>query len=76
MAQIIAICNEHKIPLLASFSLDAKEGLLCTTQLLHKEWETPEELYRAGEIILGNKNPLLLTIRDSSGKVAERVAIL
>lgn len=45
MTKIIAICQEHKIPMVASFELDRTEGhaendpLFCTTALLPKHWE-------------------------------------
>ena len=44
MAQIIALCKEHKIPMVATFELDQKDDqdaddpLMCSTFLLDPEW--------------------------------------
>jgi hypothetical protein len=49
MAQIIAICKEHKIPMLADFDISGEEddGLRCTTFLLDDEWNPPDEFNAA-----------------------------
>lgn len=43
MAQIIKICKDNKIAMLALFSLDEpdNEGLMCTTALLGEEFDPP-----------------------------------
>lgn len=51
MAQIIAICKEHKMPMLADFSLGfdecSEEDLKCTTALLSDDFGPPENMLRA-----------------------------
>ena len=42
MAQIITICNEHKIANLCTFALDVEEDLYCTTAMIGDEYEAPE----------------------------------
>jgi len=47
MTKIIAICSEHKIGNLCTFSLgddDEGEGLMCTTAMATEEFEPPERL--------------------------------
>lgn len=54
MTQIIAICNEHHIPMLATFQykLDGGgDGGLCTTALLSEEWGTAKQLVAALNLI-------------------------
>lgn len=54
MTQVIALCKEHKIPLLASFDLagedDEQEGadtLRCTTCLAGPDWPLDESFEKA-----------------------------
>jgi len=53
MSQIIAICKEHKIPLLADFAIghEGDEGLKCTTALLADDMKPPAEMVRAFELL-------------------------
>ncbi len=52
MAQIIGICKEHKIAVVASFALAREDdedkegniGLMCTTALTTEEFEPPQAL--------------------------------
>lgn len=77
MSQIIAICKEHEIPLLADFSLDNETGLKCTTMLLPGEWDTPESMVEAASILYRNRSaPMMLTVRDGNGDVTSMDAIL
>lgn len=69
MAQIIAICKEHKIPVLASFTLDLEDGLQCTTSLLERDWEPADELIEAAKIIVSRASPTMITVRDGNGKI-------
>lgn len=51
MAQIIAICKEHKIAHVCSFSLDFESGLCCTTFDIEDEQKPPDEFVRMVAII-------------------------
>lgn len=62
MAQIIAICKEHRIPVLASFTLDAESGLHCTTTLLEDEWEPSEEIIAASKELFRESGASLMTL--------------
>ena len=76
MTQIIAICREHKIAMLCSFSLDLEEGLKCTTALLHDDFEPPDELREATNLVYKPKMPpLLVTVEHKDGS-KEITAIL
>lgn len=77
MAQIIAICKEHKIAMVASFSLDLEEGLCCTTCLTAEEFDPPEKFVEiVGILYPPPRSPLMLTVRDGDGNVKEMHAIL
>ena len=80
MAQILAICTDHKIPMLAAFGLEseADEGLCCTSAMLDKEWNPPEEFLAAFEHVKPKPPPkmLMITTRDKDGKVVGMEAIL
>jgi hypothetical protein len=62
MAQIINICQEHKIAMLACFALPIPEdvGLMCTTALLGADHEPPQILVDALDLVgpnaLGDAN--------------------
>lgn len=74
MAQIIEICKEHKIPVLATFHLG--DDLHCTTSLLEKSYEPSSEQLRAAQLIAGESRITMLTVRDGSGKIKESHALL
>ena len=77
MAQIIAICKEHKIAMLADFSLDVENGLKCTTALLADDFEpTPNMLEAVNLLYQKQRSPLMVTTRDGDGKVTSMTAIL
>jgi hypothetical protein len=50
MAQILGICKEHKIALVADFALDA-EDFHCTSALLAPEYEPLDTQLQAFEIL-------------------------
>lgn len=59
MAQIIAICKEHKIAHVCSFALGMDEGdgeLLCTSTNLLEQCEPPENFSKALDEIYGKRN--------------------
>lgn len=71
MAQIIAICKEHKIANVCSFSLDREEGLTCTTCLTEEEFDPPDEFRECVKLLFPRRAPvLMMTVRDGDGKVA------
>ncbi len=58
MDQIIAICEEHKIAMLASFAIptDDDQGLTCTTTCLTDEYEpTPQQLDAIAVLMKGQE---------------------
>ena len=57
MDQIIAICEEHKIAMLASFALpvDDNPGLGCITLLLTDEYEPHRQQRLAAVVLIGNQ---------------------
>lgn len=72
MTQIIAICKEHKIAMLADFALTSEESddgpLKCTTVLLGDETEPPELMLRALEILRPKRRiPMMLTTEHTDG---------
>lgn len=73
MAQILLVCEQHKIPMLASFGLASEEdeGLCCTSAMLDKEWNPPEEFLAAFDHVKPKPPPkmLMITTRDKDGKV-------
>ena len=73
IAQIIAICKEHKIPALASFTLDRDDGLHCTTALLDESWEPSEMLIEASQPLLRKRSGVLMvTTTNARGEVTSR----
>lgn len=69
MAQVIAICNEHKIANVLTFSLDNEgDGLCCTTCNLREDTDPPEHFRRLVEIIFPERrNPMMLTVEHGDG---------
>ena len=49
MKQVIRVCQEHRIAMLATFALpsDDDPDLRCTTALLTDEYDPPKDLLRA-----------------------------
>jgi hypothetical protein len=82
MAQIIAMCKEGEIPMVADFALDWSEDeqshLKCTTVILGDELDPPDEMLAAARVLRGHgqSSPMMLTIRDADGNAKEMHAIL
>lgn len=80
MTQIIAMCKEHKIPVVASFGLDKDENgehLLCTTALASDDYDPPAHFARCAAIMRQERtSPMMVTVRDGDGNVKESHAIL
>ena len=81
MTQIIAMCKEAQIPIVADFALDWNEDeqnyLKCTTSILPEEWGVPDEMPAALRILRPPKrSPMMVTVRDADGQVKEMHAIL
>jgi hypothetical protein len=67
MAQIIAICKEHKIANLCTFSLD--EDLACTTLNIEDDTDPPETIIECSRIIFPPRprQTLMMTVEKSDG---------
>lgn len=67
MTQIIGICKEHEIPMVASFHIpnDVDPNLACTTALAVREWGAPEQFGRAVSVLRGE--PMMATIKHADG---------
>jgi len=81
MTQVIALCEEAQIPIVADFALDWNEDeqnhLKCTTSILPEEWGVPDEMLAALRILRPPKrSPMMVTVRDADGTVKEMHAIL
>lgn len=73
MAQIIAICQEHKIAALCTFAIPTEEddGLQCSTNLPDETGAVPEHHARAFGAIqqgTGGIPPMMLTTEHSDGR--------
>jgi len=76
MAQIFEICQANKIAFLASFSIPTEEDddLRCTSAMLEKDFDPPEEFMRAWqEIKPVRRSPLMLTTERGDGSVTMTV---
>lgn len=79
MAQIIAICKEHQIPLLATFNLqnDDEDVMNCTTALLDEAWDVPKKMLEAYRCIYPpERSPLIVKTYDGNGNITRMDAIL
>ena len=63
MATIIAVCKQHKIPLIADFGLG--DDLHCTTALLADEFEPSEGQLAAGRSLYNSAGFTAITITKS-----------
>ena len=71
MAEILRICQENKIPMLADFDLssESNEGLKCTSQLLNPEWRPGSEMLAAAHLLKPYpKEPLMVTLANGNGE--------
>lgn len=57
MGKVLELCQEHKIPMIASFVLEpGRPGLACTSVLTDDSWiETPQLKRAANEILRGTE---------------------
>lgn len=79
MDQIIAVCKANKIAMLASFHIPTEEDehLNCTTYLLSDEYGPPESMLMDMRVICPPaRRPLMVTTRETDGKVVRMEAIL
>jgi hypothetical protein len=62
MTQIIAICKEHKIAFLASFSIpnDEDADLCCSSYMLDDDFEPPESFLRAKRELRPGARPVTM----------------
>lgn len=68
MQQIIAICNEHKIANVCTFSLDIESGLLATTCNTSDEVEPPDEFRECVKLLFPQRrSPLMVTVDHGDG---------
>ena len=81
MTQIISMCREHKIPIVASFELDVQDGdepdnpMMCTTALTAKEDVgdvRSKKLHQMVDVIHPRHPPIMMvtvTKEDGSKKI-------
>lgn len=75
MARILAICKEHKIAMIASFSLDGV--MCCTSALLTDDYDAPDSFMLAlAAIKPPDGTPLHITTRDNDGVITRVETIL
>lgn len=75
MTKIIAICKEHGIPMLADFALDG--DMQCTTAILVDKDEPPQHFRQAYALLRpAAPSPLMVTTRDSEGRITSMTAIV
>jgi hypothetical protein len=76
MTQIIAICKEHNIANLCSFSLDREEGLMCTTAMLDDEFDPPESMLRCLSIIKPpTRSAMTMIVEKADGSKEHHVIV-
>ena len=77
MAEIIAICREHHIGMIAHFCIptEADEGLCCTTHLPDESGELPPSVKVMARAAKGPP-PMMLTTRNAEGQITNVTAIL
>ena len=82
MTQIIAICNEHNMPFVASFQYCHSEeegpGFCSSAMLPLKQRTVAKELQQAFDIIKPKRRApmMMLTTRDKDGNVTQMTAIV
>jgi hypothetical protein len=75
MAKIIEICQQHKMPLIASFQYATEEH--CSTALLYSEREVSPMLRRMAVLLSGLKQPgVRVTVMDQNGNPTRQEIIL
>lgn len=73
MRQVIAICKEHKIAMIADFALD--EDLKCTTALLADEFSPSANQIKALEILKPRKAYALAGTTETLPDGSKRISI-
>lgn len=78
MEQIIAICKEHKIAVLANFSTpnSQDEHLVCTTALLASDFDPKEEQLLAYRILCSRMPAAEIKTQDANGSITESCVVL
>jgi hypothetical protein len=75
MKKIIAACKAHGIPMLADFALDG--DMQCTTAILVDKDDPPQYFRQAYALLCpAAPSPLMVTTRDSEGRVTSMTAIV
>lgn len=79
MVQIIALCKEHDIPMVATFQIndDRPDGdaFMCSTAILHEG--TCDKIRQARDVIYQRAAPpLMLTVRDGEGNIVRMESIV
>lgn len=75
MAEILTICNRHKIVMVASYYLD--DDLACTSYLQHKGHHEPDSFIAAYRALINHaSSPLMITTKDGDGKITNITAVL
>jgi len=80
MTEIIRLCKEHDIPMVASFQYndDRPDGdaALCTTVILNQTPPPCDALLNASRALTRKHSVTMLTVRDGEGNVTRMEAIV
>ena len=83
MEKIIGICNEHHVPMFATFlyksdpeGVDDGEDCYCTTNLYFDDHAQSDTMEQLNAIRSRRPSPLRLTIRDKDGRIVKQEVIL
>lgn len=78
MAQVIDICKEHKIALVASFAIPTEEDpdLVCSTFLIDDAHDPSDNFKKAASILGPRRSSLMqMTTRNKEGEITSVVMI-
>ena len=77
MTQIIEVCREHKIAMLATFAIPTPDDntLACTTHLPDESGNLPDGIAQAARAVRGPR-PMMLTTRNAAGEVTKVTAVM
>ena len=77
MTQIIAICQEHRIAMLATYAIPTEEApdLACTTHLPDESGALPDGIKQAARALRG-PSPMMLTTRNAAGEITQVTAVM
>lgn len=69
MGKIIAICQQHKISMFATFDTpnDEDDGLCCTTCLANESGKPSERIQKFNRLVNYPRNPLMITTHNADG---------